>query len=138
MKVSGPLIDTSFVIALFNRQDQHHAKALALVPLVERSKTWVTEAVLIEIGDGMSRANRTVAEAFIQRCYDAPETEVIPLDTGLIRRGLALYRDRPDKTWGLTDCLSFVAMREFGLTGALTADEHFVQAGFRALMREGT
>jgi predicted nucleic acid-binding protein len=44
--------------------------------------------------------------------------------------------ERPDKTWGFTDCISFVVMREEGLTDAVTADVHFVQAGFRALLRE--
>ena len=50
---------------------------------------------------------------------------------------MQLYRERPDKEWGLTDCISFVVMQERGISAALTADEHFQQAGFRALMREG-
>ena len=52
------------------------------------------------------------------------------------RQAFALYREREDKEWGLTDCLSFVVMNERGLTDALTADDHFRQAGFRALLRE--
>jgi predicted nucleic acid-binding protein len=47
-----------------------------------------------------------------------------------------MYRDRPDKAWSLTDCISFEVMREAGLTDALTADEHFRQAGFRAVLLE--
>jgi predicted nucleic acid-binding protein len=41
-----------------------------------------------------------------------------------------------DKEWSLTDCLSFVVMQQRGLTEALTPDEHFVQAGFKALLRD--
>jgi len=41
-----------------------------------------------------------------------------------------------DKTWGLTDAVSFVVMQEQNLVDALTTDEHFHQAGFRALLRE--
>ncbi len=37
---------------------------------------------------------------------------------------------------GLVDCISFVVMRERNIEAALTADEHFIQAGFRALLRE--
>jgi uncharacterized protein len=41
---------------------------------------------------------------------------------------------RRDKEWSLTDCISFVVMKERGLTEALTADHHFEQAGFKALL----
>ncbi len=58
----------------------------------------------------------------------------MPVSESLLRRGIELYRDRPDKHWSLTDCISFVAMRDHGVTVALTADRHFVQAGFAALL----
>jgi predicted nucleic acid-binding protein len=38
--------------------------------------------------------------------------------------------------WSLTDCTSFLVMRDAGLTDALTTDEHFRQAGFRAVLLE--
>lgn len=50
------------------------------------------------------------------------------------RNGLALYEARPDKGYSLVDCISMVTMRELGITGALTADRHFRQEGFRALL----
>jgi uncharacterized protein len=46
------------------------------------------------------------------------------------------YRNRKDKAWGLTDCISFVVMQDQNLTVALTADRHSVQADFRALLLE--
>ena len=49
-------------------------------------------------------------------------------------QALALYQFRPDKTWGLTDCISFVVMQQQNLTDAVTGNRHFVQAGFHALM----
>jgi predicted nucleic acid-binding protein len=47
-----------------------------------------------------------------------------------------LYRQRLDKEWGLSDCVSFIVMSDQHLTDALTTDGHFQQAGFRPLMRE--
>ena len=38
--------------------------------------------------------------------------------------------------FALTDCISFAVMEERGIRDALTADEHFRQAGFRPLLRE--
>jgi predicted nucleic acid-binding protein len=37
-------------------------------------------------------------------------------------RGLALFAERQDKDWSLTDCISFVVMGEQGIAEALTAD----------------
>jgi hypothetical protein len=37
--------------------------------------------------------------------------------------------------WGLVDCVSFVIMRSLGIREAFTADRHFEQAGFVALLR---
>lgn len=41
---------------------------------------------------------------------------------------------RPDKDWGLTDCISFAVMTQEGITQALTSDRHFEQAGFTKLL----
>jgi predicted nucleic acid-binding protein len=60
--------------------------------------------------------------------------EVVPATDELFRRGVELYRQRPDKDWPLTDCLSFVAMDDHQVTDALTGDAHFHQAGFAALL----
>jgi predicted nucleic acid-binding protein len=45
-----------------------------------------------------------------------------------------LYRSRTDKSGSLTDCLSFQVMKRERLEMALTADHHFEQAGFRAVL----
>jgi predicted nucleic acid-binding protein len=39
------------------------------------------------------------------------------------------------KAWSLTDCISFVVMRDLKLTEALTGDQHFEQAGFLAILK---
>jgi uncharacterized protein len=44
-----------------------------------------------------------------------------------------LYKDRPDKEYSLTDCISMQVMRREGLTEVLTNDHHFTQEGFRIL-----
>jgi predicted nucleic acid-binding protein len=42
-----------------------------------------------------------------------------------------------DQGWSFTDCVSFHVMQELGLGDALTKDEHFQRAGFKALLRQG-
>lgn len=62
--------------------------------------------------------------------------EIIPLSAELYTRALQMYRERPHKEWGLTDCVPFNVMEDRGMSEALTTDGHFQQAGFRVLLRE--
>ena len=129
------MIDTFYVQAVLNTDDAYHARALALAPRVEAAtETVVTEAVLTEIGDALSDKDRWAAVAFIQACYATPNMTVVPVSTELLARALAQYQSRLDKTWGLTDCISFVVMEERELTLAATGDRHFRQAGFTPLL----
>ena len=140
MSAERLFLDTSFIAALINRRDQYHDKAKALFPRVEKARAVLsTEAILIEVGNLLSRSDRNVAAEFLQSCLakrgaTLANLTIIPVDTALLARGLELYRSTHDKQWGLTDCISFVVMRENRLTDAVTSDRHFTQAGFRAMM----
>ena len=65
---------------------------------------------------------------------DDRRVTIVPPAQDLFDEGIELYAQCPDKDWSLIDCISFVVMREYNLTDALTADRHFEQAGFRVLL----
>jgi len=54
----------------------------------------------------------------------------------LFDRAVKLYPSHKDKEWGMTDCISFIVMQGMEVIDALTTDDHFRQAGFRALLIE--
>jgi uncharacterized protein len=66
------------------------------------------------------------------------KSKAVRLTPDLYLDSYKLYVDRPDKDWGLTDCSSFEIMRRKRIVQALTADEHFVQAGYQALLLQYT
>jgi uncharacterized protein len=70
----------------------------------------------------------------LQAMEQDPAVEIVALSEEWYARAMRLYGERPDKEWGLTDCVSFVVMQERGLTEALTTDDHFRQAGYRPLL----
>jgi len=132
-------LDTSYAIALSSPSDQLHEPAVRAAERIEseRASLVTTRAVTLEIGNALSKLKyRRAAVELLQSLEDDPAVEVVPLTEELYERAAQLYGARADKEWGLTDCVSFVVMRERGLTEALTADEHFSQAGFRAVLRE--
>ena len=132
-------LDTSFIVALENRDDSYHerAKSLDRELLNEGSVLLLHWGILLEIADGYARvARRAKALQLLERFETEQEYRILPIDEALLRRAISLYRDRPDKDWGLTDCVSFELMRQEEVTEALTADTHFRQAGFTALLLE--
>ncbi|HEY4688119.1 MAG TPA: PIN domain-containing protein [Anaerolineae bacterium] len=131
-------LDTAYAIALSSPNDLFHHHAMQLADRMEAEGTSLvtTRAVLLEIGNALSRQrHRDAAVRLLDALEADPEVEITPLSEPLYAQALRLYRERPDKEWGLTDCVSFVVMQERGITEALTTDEHFQQAGFHALMR---
>ncbi len=126
------------MIALNSPRDRYHNTALQwerrvradYVPIV------TTRAVQLEIGAAFSRlAYRAAAIAILEALDRDPGVTVVPLDDDTYRRALDLFASRADKEWSLTDCISFVVMRDRTITQALSTDLHFAQAGFEALLQ---
>lgn len=130
--MSSVFADTFFFLALLNDNDPAHERAFSEAGRGQSILT--TEFILLELGNACARAeDHADFVALVEGMRASPRMTVVPLDSGLLDRGLRLMADRADKNWSLTDCISFVVMRERGLTDALTADRHFQQAGFKAL-----
>lgn len=131
-------IDTGYVLALVNTDDEHHKRAAAMSRLVQ-PPFLTTEAVLTEIGNSLSRARwRALGYATIQEIRLDPNIKIIPVESTMFDRALRLYGERMDKEWGLTDCIPFVVMQDHRLTEVLTTDRHFAQAGFANLLLNTT
>jgi predicted nucleic acid-binding protein len=132
-------LDTAYVYALVNTRDEWHDEALSWQQKLEQEQRGIvtTELILVEIADGLAAIRfRTQAAQVIAALQSSPFVEVVAVSSELLALALDLYRRRGDKEWGLTDCVSFLVMRERGLLESLTVDIHFQQAGFRALLRE--
>ncbi len=129
-------VDTHYLLALVNSRDKHHAAAIRLSQ-GKAGRLVTTTWVLVEFADALSSiVSRSRARAFLAQISSEAVRRVVPPTREQFESALDRYAQRPDKEWSLTDCLSFLLMEERGICEALTADHHFEQAGFRALMRE--
>jgi uncharacterized protein len=99
--------------------------------------TVTTRAVLLEVGNALSkRGYRQTTARLLESIDRNVDIEVVPLTESLYAQALALFKSRTDKEWGLVDCVSCIVMKNLNITQALTADRHFQQMGFRALLCE--
>ena len=137
MASNGVFLDTNGWLALLNDDDSLHADAFRVWSrfVRERRPIMLTDWIVAEAGNGLARTpQRRRFPAAVRELLSSPRVRLIFVDSALLDRALQLYADRPDKTWGLVDCASLVAMRDEKLTDAFTTDRHFEQAGFNCLL----
>src|SRR5262249_32574952 len=128
------LADTSYYVALLSDADENHSIAIEWSTNL-LGRVVVTEYILVELASMLSGSqDRKLVASFIKQLLADETTVLVPASRSLFDQGLELFASRPDKRWLLVDCISFAVMKKRRLTDALTADHHFQQAGFRALL----
>jgi len=128
--------DSFYFLALLNINDPAHPRAVRFAgePKLELITTrWA----LAEVADALCAPGlRERVVRFIDNLVAQPDVSISGKSDELFKRGFDLYRERSDKHWSLTDCISFVVMEREGVREALTGDRHFEQAGFVALLAQ--
>jgi len=130
-------LDTNGWLALLNSSDALHATASSVwSDLLRRSSTIVlTDWIVAETGNGLARTSaRSRFPQAVEIIRQSPRARLISVSAALLQASLDLYGSRPDKTWGLVDCASFLVMQEYRVVEVITTDRHFEQAGFRCLL----
>jgi len=136
--VNPVFLDTSGLVAVVNTDDQWHVEAESVWRslITSRAPLVTTSLVLIELGDGLSRVqHRQLAVDLHDRLQASPIVEIIQATGDHERRAWELFRQRSDKEWGMTDCVSIVVMQDRGIQDVLSSDHHFEQAGFNTLVK---
>jgi predicted nucleic acid-binding protein len=126
-------LDTSYLLSLELRQDQNHTVVNQhwLHHVTTRTK-FVTTSYIFD--EAVTFLNNYGAHAkAIQLGNDllnSKKVQFIQVDELLFWAGWQYFQKHQDKTYSLTDCISFVVMHHLGITTAFTLDKHFAQAGF--------
>ena len=126
-------VDTSgWYDLLFSGSPGHHEIAGLLrspgVRLV--TSTYVLDELVALL---LTRADHATAGRVGAHIRSAAEVMVEHPSVAEELQAWALFLERPDKTYTLTDCVSFVMMRRLGLETAIATDRHFRQEGFATL-----
>lgn len=131
--------DAGYWIAVVNPQDQLHDKALQVSSSLGPHLIVTSEMILAEVAAYFSDKGNRLRQAvvdLIRSIRANPNGRVVPQTSLQFQDALALFEQCSDKEWSLTDCSSFLIMRELKIDEALAYDKHFEQSGFNALLRD--
>jgi predicted nucleic acid-binding protein len=128
-------LDTSGLMCILDLDDNLRERAIELIQSSHGQLTHnLILAELIALGNSR-RINRTKMLTFIEDLLANPMIATAWVDETLTQKALQLLNHRPDKNYSLCGAVSFVLMRDNGLTEALTKDRHFEQEGFVRLLK---
>lgn len=124
--------DTWFYVALLDRRDSHHERAVRVLSRIPDARNIVTHdsvlgEVLTHFGEDGTIARLTAVERVRSTIRDS---NVRPAGREFFLLALDLYAARADKEYSLVDCMSMFVMEQRGIRHVLTNDHHFTQAGF--------
>lgn len=129
------LLDTSGLLCYLHRDEPQHEKALQLVNnstnLLLTHSHVLAELVALAL---VRRFPRAKVLEFVIDLVDNPDIETVWVDEQLHREAMQLLLARQDKGYSLCDAVSFILMRQRGVTDGLTTDRHFEQEGFIRLL----
>jgi uncharacterized protein len=130
--------DTLYWGAVLNPYDQYRSQAIRTRKVLGEVLLVTTDEILAELLDGLAQRGPNLREATAQavrRILDDGRVTVHPQTRQSFLEGLRLYEQRSDKGYSLVDCVSMTTMRHHGINEVLTNDHHFIQEGFKVLIR---
>jgi predicted nucleic acid-binding protein len=130
-------IDTTALIALANKSDHLHERAVAVRRRLSAgsdrvvTSQWVCTELLNSLAAELTRSH---ALRLVDSLFTSPRVTVIKAAPEPWLAALDLYRRRRDKEWSLVDCTSILICEERGIRQVFTNDRHFTQAGLEILL----
>jgi predicted nucleic acid-binding protein len=131
---SAVFLDTGAIYALADRNDTDHEGVRAIYTDAERH--FIThDLVLVETFSLLTkRLHKQAALQTVGALRNSSRVEIVPLVPDLLAAAWARCRRFADKDWDWIDYTSFEVMERRRLSGALSLDRHFAQAGFQLLV----
>ena len=135
--MSEVFADSGYWIALANPADENHESARRAARNVRGREIVTTEMVLVEVFAHVSKRGARVrrrAVEMLENLKNNPNVEIVHQTHEQFKAAADMYAKRLDKNWSLTDCASFLLMKERGIAEALAHDRDFQQAEFIPLI----
>jgi predicted nucleic acid-binding protein len=124
------LVDSSFLLAMVDRDDKHHPEVIDFLKKLERATLLVTSHIfdeamtLIKARLGSEIAVRTGQQLRLSTLF-----RLVYVTERDDEAAWKIFSQYTDKDWSYTDCSCLAMMRRLGITEVLSFDHHFDQMG---------
>jgi predicted nucleic acid-binding protein len=132
------LVDTSAFYASLDVSERDHQAAVEISRRLtrERWRLFTTNYIVAEIHAlVLVRVNRSVAARVLDE-LDASPTTIVRATEADEQRARAIIKRYQDKSFSLTDAISFAVMERLGIAQSFTFDRNFAQYGLPMLGAE--
>ena len=129
--------DSAYWIALINPTDQWRPNAMTVSRELKNFSIITTDEILTETLNYFAESGeyfRGIVTREIEKILLNQDVEIADATHENFLNGFELYKNRLDKGYSLTDCISMNIMRERQIFEILTHDHHFTQEGFQILL----
>jgi len=133
-------VDTQGWAEVFHSAALHHTQAVDFMQQAQ-ANAWelvTSNLILSELVPLLHSRNFRLLQAqildIVTRIRNLPTLTMVVIDAAVDQQAWTLLYTNPQQPWSHVDATSMVLMRQLGITDVLTADHHFTQAGFMALL----
>lgn len=127
-------IDTSAFLALEDKSDKWHLAALKFQSdiLLKEDFEIITTSYILDETLTLIRLRLGIKQSiqFLRRIRSSKIVKIVHVSKEIEEKASKLFEKYDDKDFSFTDCVSFVVMKDMGLTEAFAFDHHFEQIGF--------
>lgn len=127
-------VDTSALVALFDRKDHNHLQAKAILEKIrtDRKRMIITDYIFDEcITTVLSAVGHQSAVMVGEFILSSKIIEITWLDESVKIKAWDFFGQHSDKRFSFTDCTSFILMKQLRVNKYFSFDSDFRQAGFK-------
>ena len=126
-------VDTGAWLALADKSDGHHKRAVEIYPELLKDSHHLTTTNLV-VAETYVLIRRLMghqpAMTFLQNISASPRVVKINSDRTLEETAESILSQYKDQNFSYTDAVSFAVMKDYEIKQAFTFDQHFFTAGF--------
>lgn len=106
-------LDTSFLVAFYNKKDKNHSKARRLIPEADKHTGFViSDYVFDEILTVLlARGGKPLSVEAGRKILEDERIDILQIDEHVFEKAWLVYQSFLDKEWSFTDCTSYVLMK---------------------------